>query len=155
MAAVVADKYHLKSIHEEIDLVDRKLAHLLKFERFDSEEDRDSATRKLATKRETLVKTALRLAAEGVEFKPSELPRSLRPKEDAAAQAPKIETAEPPAPAAPGGHSLQSPSDSVYAGTALDWQASIAKYIEKRKKSRGAEGRGPRSSGVGDPLANL
>ena len=32
--AKVQDKYYLKSLHEEIDLYDRKLAHLAKYETF-------------------------------------------------------------------------------------------------------------------------
>lgn len=137
MAAVVADKYHLKSIHEEIDLVDRKLAHLLKFEKFDSEAERDTAARKLMTKRGTLVKTATRLAAEGVEFKPSELPRSLRSKEDIAAEEavaaePKTEVADVPIAA---NRSERRHSSPIYAGTVLDWQASIAQYMEKKNKA--------------------
>lgn len=82
MAAVIADKYHLKSIHEDIALFDRKLAHLRKFEKFESEGEREQAARKLTQKRETLVQTALRLAAEGVEFKASDLPASMRAVED-------------------------------------------------------------------------
>lgn len=82
MAAVIADKYHLKSIHEEIALFDRKLAHLRNFEKFETDAERDLAARKMAQKRETLVQTALRLAAEGIEFKPSELPLSMREKEE-------------------------------------------------------------------------
>jgi len=45
MAVVIADKYHLKSIHEEIGLFDRKLAHLMNFEKFDSVAERDQAAR--------------------------------------------------------------------------------------------------------------
>jgi hypothetical protein len=138
MAAVVADKYHLKSIHEEIDLVDRKLAHLLKFEKFDSEVQRETAARKLTAKRVTLIKTATRLAAEGVEFKASELPRSLRSAEDIAAveaeaaAEPKAEDTEGESPA---NRSDRRQGGSKYAGAVLDWQASIARYMEKKNKA--------------------
>jgi hypothetical protein len=134
MAAVVADKYHLKSIHEEIDLFDRKLAHLEKFEKFESDADRVSAARKLTLKRETLVQTALRLAAEGVEFKPNDLPRSLRPKD--APVAVEATTEEPKAE-----HVAAQPSRSTrrqsspYAGTSLDWQASVRQYMQKKGKA--------------------
>jgi hypothetical protein len=137
MAVVVADKYHLKSIHEEIDLVDRKLAHVLKFEKFDSEVQRETAARKLTTKRGTLIKTATRLAAEGVEFKPSELPRSLRSAEDIAAV--EAEAAEPKAEdtegESPANRSDRRQGGSKYAGAVLDWQASIARYMEKKNKA--------------------
>ncbi len=138
MAAVVPDKYHLKSIHEEIDLFDRKLAHLTKFEKFDSDEERDLAAHKLTTKRETLVKTARRLAAEGVEFKPNELPRSLRSKDEPGAEAaPAIEapaTVEAPEASAPQ-RAVGQQSSSPYTGTSLDWQASVRQYMQKKGKA--------------------
>ena len=71
-------KYQLKSLHEEIGLCDRKLAHLEKYETFASAELRQSAIARMTTKRAKLVKTAQKLSEEGVEFLPSELPRSLR-----------------------------------------------------------------------------
>ena len=79
MPNTTESKYYLKSVHAEIDLFDRRLAHLLKYDVFDTDAARAAAARKLALKREPLVKTAKRLAAEGVEFKDSELPRSFRP----------------------------------------------------------------------------
>ncbi len=138
MAAVVADKYHLKSIHEEIDLFDRKLAHLMNFEKFDSDADRDLAAQKLTTKRETLVKTARRLAAEGVEFKTSELPRSLRPKDEPVAEAAAVaetsaSVALPEAVTLNRGERRQS--STPYAGTSLDWQASVRQYMQKKGKA--------------------
>jgi hypothetical protein len=77
--APVESKYYLKSVHAEIDLFDRRLAHLMKYDVFDTEAARAAAARKLTLKREPLVQTAKRLAAEGVEFKESDLPRSFRP----------------------------------------------------------------------------
>ena len=142
MPTVPSDKYHLKTIHEQIDLYDRQIAHLLKFEKFDTDAARDQATRKLSLKRETLVQTAQRLASEGVEFKPNELPRSLRKKEDveaaAAAAASAIPAEQPPAAA----ESLTASRTRVgrrsgvpYAGTSLDWQASVREYMEKKGKA--------------------
>lgn len=138
MAAVVADKYHLKTIHEEIDLFDRKLAHLTNFEKFDSDEARDLATHKMTTKRETLVKTARRLAAEGIEFKPNELPRSLRPRDETGAiietpVEPKVKAEAPEAPAP--SRSARRQSSTPYAGTSLDWQASVRQYMQKKGKA--------------------
>ena len=70
------DKYFLRSVHQEIALYDRKLAHLRNYEEFASNVDRDEAESKLITKRAALEKTARELAAEGVEFNEAELPRS-------------------------------------------------------------------------------
>ena len=137
MVAVISDKYHLKSVHEEIGLFDRKLAHLMNFEKFETEEERDQAARKMRLKRETLVKTALRLVAEGVEFKPADLPRSMRPEgePETPVQAPAIEqsveTVEPPV-ASP---SFIRESRGPYAGTSLDWQASVRQYMQKKGKA--------------------
>jgi hypothetical protein len=76
--AKVHDKYFLKSLHEEIDLYDRKLAHMAKYELFASDIERDTALGKMATKRATLAKTAKKLMEDGIEFQPSDLPRSFR-----------------------------------------------------------------------------
>jgi hypothetical protein len=54
-------KYYLKSLHEEIDLYDRKLAHMTKYELFASEAERETAIGKMTTKRATLVQTAKKL----------------------------------------------------------------------------------------------
>ena len=43
MATPVKDKYFLRTLHEEIGLFDRKLAHLLKYENFPSDRERDAA----------------------------------------------------------------------------------------------------------------
>ena len=76
MAQVVENKYYLKTVHEQIGLFDRKLAHMQKYDVFATTEERDAAMRKLTKKRDTLADSARRMAAEGIEFKPSELPRS-------------------------------------------------------------------------------
>ncbi|QNI33147.1 hypothetical protein H7849_04005 [Alloacidobacterium dinghuense] len=75
----VQDKYYLKSLHEEIDLYDRKLAHMAKYELFASEAERETAIGKMTAKRATLARTAQKLVEDGVEFHPSDLPRSFRP----------------------------------------------------------------------------
>jgi uncharacterized protein HemY len=79
------DKYFLKSLHQEIDLYDRKLAYLDKFAQFDSAEDREGAEHKLQTKRASLAETAKKLVAEGVEFNRTDLPRSFRAEPDTGA----------------------------------------------------------------------
>jgi hypothetical protein len=77
------DKYFLRSLHQEIDLYDRKIAYLEKYVQFDSITDREGAENKLLAKRASLAETARQLVAEGVEFKLAELPRSLRASEQA------------------------------------------------------------------------
>ncbi|MEZ2347230.1 hypothetical protein [Terriglobus sp. RCC_193] len=79
MRIVVQDKYYLRDLHREIDLYDRKLIHLQKHEVFANETLRDAAVKKMAAKRETLAATARSLAASGIEYHESELPRSFRP----------------------------------------------------------------------------
>jgi len=76
---VVQDKYYLRDLHREIDLYDRKLIHLEKHEVFATDALREAAVKKMVTKRDALVATARSLAAAGIEFHESELPRSFRP----------------------------------------------------------------------------
>ena len=80
------DKYFLRSLHQEIDLYDRKLAYLEKYVTFDTTADREEAEKKLVTKRASLAETAKKLAADGVEFKLADLPRSFRAAEAANAE---------------------------------------------------------------------
>lgn len=75
----VQDKYYLKSLHEEIDLYDRKLAHTAKYEQFASEVERETTLGKMTTKRALLARTARKLMEDGIEFQSSDLPRSFRP----------------------------------------------------------------------------
>jgi hypothetical protein len=76
------DKYFLRSLHQEIDLYDRKLAYLVKYVQFASITDREGAENKLVAKRASLAETARQLIADGVEFSPADLPRSLRASEN-------------------------------------------------------------------------
>jgi hypothetical protein len=71
-------KYALKDLHQQIDLLDRKIAYCTSFEKFESEQAREAAVRKLATRRGTLVKTALAMASRGIECDPKYLPRSFK-----------------------------------------------------------------------------
>jgi hypothetical protein len=134
MAAALTHKYHLKSVHEEIDLFDRKLAHLMNFEKFESEEDRAAAVRKLNVKRAALVKSALQLAADGVEYKQNDLPRSLRPKDLAPEAAPTPATPDAEV-VVEASSLLRKQSSGPYTGTSLDWQASVREYLKKKNKS--------------------
>ena len=139
MANIVENKYYLKTVHDEIDLYDRKLAHLLNFETFATEADRAAATRKLTLKRDALALTAKRLAEEGIEFNQNDLPRSFRPKDavvvdveeakEVAAKSP-----EPFAGAAGANRSVRR-QGSPYAGTSLDWQSSVQHYMQKKAKA--------------------
>ena len=79
------DKYFLRTLHQEIDLYDRKLAYLEKYVQFASTTDREGAENKLLAKRASLAEAARQLAAEGVEFNPADLPRSFRAPLDAIA----------------------------------------------------------------------
>lgn len=72
------DKYFLRSLHQEIDFYDRKLAYLGKYVDFATPADKKEAEKGLLTKRAALEKTARQLAASGVEYKDAELPRSFR-----------------------------------------------------------------------------
>ena len=129
----IESKYHLKSIHAEIDLFDRRLAHLNKYDVFESEAARAAAARKLNLKRDPLVVTAKRLVAEGVEYKESELPRSFRPE---GVPAPVEVKAEPEtAPAAahnPTENRSARRQGSPYAGTSLDWEKSVQHYMQNK-----------------------
>lgn len=78
MQARPTSKYHLKDLHREIDLFDRKIAYCQNYEKFDSQFDRDSACHKLVVKRESLVKLATAMASQGIEYDPKQLPRSMK-----------------------------------------------------------------------------
>jgi len=127
----IESKYHLKSIHAEIDLFDRRLAHLNKYDVFETEAARAAAARKLNLKRDPLVVTAKRLVAEGVEYKESELPRSFRPE---GVPAP-VEAKSEPEPAAthnPSENRSARRQGSPYAGTSLDWEKSVQHYMQNK-----------------------
>jgi len=79
------DKYFLRSLHQEIDFYDRKLAYMATNDDFASQADRELAEKKMLSKRASLAETARKLAADGVEFSPAELPRSFRVAESAGA----------------------------------------------------------------------
>jgi hypothetical protein len=132
MATAPTGKYYLRSIHEEIALFDRKLAHLAKYEIFTSDEQRDLAVRKMETKRKALVTIAQRLVSEGVEFSASELPRSLRPA-GSEADPPAAVAVQEPAPVEAPAAMAPTQNASPYAGTSLDWQASVERYLAKKK----------------------
>jgi hypothetical protein len=136
-APAVESKYYLKSVHAEIDLFDRRLAHLNKFDVFETEAARVAAARKLTLKRDPLVATAKRLASEGVEFKESELPRSFRPDGVPAPVEAKVEEEPAQVLVNAGENRSARRQGSPYAGTSLDWEKSVQHYMEKKDKAKG------------------
>ncbi|QMV17833.1 hypothetical protein GOB94_03325 [Granulicella sp. 5B5] len=127
-------KYQLKTLHAEIDLLDRRLAHLLKYDTFETEAARDAAARKIATKREPLAQTAKRLASEGVEYKESELPRSFRPEGVPAPVEVKAQPEAAPEMLAAGAENRNTRRhSSAHTGAVLDWEKSVAQYMQAKK----------------------
>jgi len=131
------EKVRLKMLHEEIDLFDRKLAHLMKYDVFPSEVERNAAARKLQLKREALVQKAKALTDDGTEFKPNDLPRSFRPK-DARVEVDETEVvveAKSVAAVSPNGEKRSvRRSSSAFVGTGFDWQQSVKEYMAKKGK---------------------
>ena len=133
-SAPVHNKYYLKTLHEEIGLLDRKIAHLLKYESFATDKERNAAASKLSVKREQLVRTAQEMVTAGIEFKPSEQPRSLAPEQPAPAADPQPQAA-PAEPTPPAGSTLQHLIEAAYAGTSLDYRSSFDEYKRNRRKT--------------------
>jgi hypothetical protein len=129
---VIESKYYLKSVHAEIDLFDRRIAHLNKYEVFETEAARAAAVRKLSLKRDPLVVIAKRLVAEGVEYKESELPRSFRPEGVPAPVETKPEPEPPASSSAPTENRSTRRQGSPYAGTSLDWEKSVQHYMQNK-----------------------
>jgi hypothetical protein len=132
------EKIRLKMLHEEIDLFDRKLAHVMKYDVFPSETERNAAVRKLSLKRDALVLKAKALTDEGTEFKPNDLPRSFRPKD---ARVEVEEHAEPVEAKVAGAAAAQNGekrsvrrSSSAFVGSGFDWQQSVKDYMTKKGK---------------------
>jgi hypothetical protein len=78
MQVIPDSKYSLKDLYQQIDLFDRKIAYCQGYEKFETEEARAAAHRKLVTKRGALLATALAMAGRGVQCDPKYLPRSLK-----------------------------------------------------------------------------
>jgi len=129
------EKVRLKMLHEEIDLFDRKLAHLMKYDVFPSDVERNAAARKLQLKREALVQKAKALTDEGTEFKPNDLPRSFRPKDTRVEAEPEELVEARVVAAAPTGEKRSvRRSSSAFVGTGFDWQQSVKDYMAKKGK---------------------
>lgn len=140
MATPVHDKYYLKSLHENIDLFDRKIAHLRKYDTFATEAEREASAGKMAAKRELLARTARQLAKDGVEFKTSELPRSFRTADMIPEPVSATVTVEAEVAEGMGIVPTRRLFPSPFAGTPLDTEASLLAYKRNRSKSARAQG---------------
>lgn len=89
MRTIVPDKYTLRDIHNEIDLIDRKLNHTLRVESFETEALREAAARKLSNKREQLSAQARGLVELGIELPET---RTVADREASAAETAEAET---------------------------------------------------------------
>ena len=132
MATPTHDKYYLKTLHDEIDLYDRKLAHMQKYDSFASETERATAVNKLGAKRELLAKTARQLANEGIEYKPSELPRSFRTGDEVIEEKKVVEPVIAERAIVAKAPVRQFPSP--FAGTVLDGEGTVMAYKRGRAK---------------------
>ena len=131
------EKVRLKMLHEEIDLFDRKLAHLMKYDVFPSDVERNAAARKLQLKREALVVRAKALTDEGTEFKPNDLPRSFRPKDarvEAGEHEELVEAKVAVAQAASGEKRSVRRQSSAFTGNGFNWQQSVKDQMAKKEK---------------------
>ena len=126
MSKLPSGKYQLKSLHEEISLLDRKLAHTQTYETFATVAERTAAEDKLSARRNLLIRKAQQMIEEGIEFSEAERPRSLRPvPEPAAPPAPAVET-----------QMVAQPIPSPYANTALDYHADLEAYKANKSKRK-------------------
>ena len=138
MPTLPSGRYQLKSLHEEIALFDRKLAHLHKYETFATEAERKASAEKLAVKRNLLIKKAQQMIDEGIEFNELERPQSLR------ADIEKAPTAENALQSVVDSTSIETSSAAVetdaqlspYAGTSLDVRREVESYIKGKVKRK-------------------
>jgi len=135
MTAPLPGKYQLKTLHEEIDLFDRKLAHLMRYQEFACDADRNAAARSLANKREQLVRAAQQMVSDGIEYNDAELPRSFRIQPDPAAPAAELTQVEGEPEATSSIAPRPRTHPSPYAGTSLDFRKGLQEYKRKRKKA--------------------
>ena len=134
MPTPARDKYYLKSLHEEIALFDRKLAHLQRYETFPSERDRNAAAAKMSVKRGQLIQTARKLAEEGIEFQPNELPRSMQP--EGFVPTVKAPEAVPTDTAVAAPAEVKTPAGVTDRLSASPFRNEILEFIAKRKNAR-------------------
>jgi hypothetical protein len=133
MATLVSSKYSLKTLHEDIGLLDRKIAHLHKYEVFRSDSDRDAAAAKIAHKRDLLVRQARLMVDEGIQFQTSDVPQSLRDADDHEGTPEAMVEASPDVPATVSKRKTVKPS-SPFSGTVLDATQALQEYKQKKGK---------------------
>ena len=136
MSTIPSGKYQLKSLHEEISLFDRKLAHLRTYETFPTEAERTAAADKLAAKRSLLVRRAQQMIEEGIEFSQLERPKSLL--SDDATGAAKKPAASPAKPAAEPETATLETVPSPFEGTSLDYRPDLLTYKKSKAKQKSA-----------------
>ena len=162
-----SNKYYIKSLEEDISLFDRKLAHLLKFESFPTDSERQVAASKLSAKRERLIRT-IRDLTEGTPTAEAAAPApakktkaAAKPKTStrskaaakSAAPAEAIAVAEQPVPTedVPAADLSDQPTQiietegptlprlaSPYVGTSLDSELELKNYLQNRAKTQSA-----------------
>lgn len=135
MATLPSGRYQLKSLHEEISLFDRKLAHLHKYETFASEAERDASAGKLSSKRNLLVRKAQQMIDEGVEFHEFERPQSLRPEIEATGAAAKPSETEEAIASEPEA-AIEEEGPSSPGGFSFDLQKAVDDYKKNRINRR-------------------
>lgn len=133
MATLVSSKYSLKSLHEEIGLLDRKLAHLHKFSVFQNDTERDTAAAKMEHKRDLLVRQARAMVEEGIEFHATDLPVSLRTGDASEISPEAVQVSAPPAAPVAAGPQSTKPL-SPFSGTVLDGEQALKQYKQKKAK---------------------
>ena len=128
-------KYQLRSLHEEIALFDRKLAHMQNYETFSTPSERETALEKLTAKRSLLARKAQELIDSGVEVTYAPRPYAPEPvKTVAAAAAP---TDSQPDQRSPEEMELAGVA-SPFAGTSLDFRLEVEAYKASRSRRRSA-----------------
>lgn len=136
MAAISSGKYQLKSLHEEIDFLDRKLAHLYKYENFATDNERHASAEKLSTKRNLLIRKAQQMIDQGVEFQEIQRPKSLRTDVSGEAKELPRVTAE----STECSEAIFTPTEqrSPYFGTSLDYKRELQTYKKNRARRKTA-----------------
>jgi len=138
MSTLPSGKYQLKTLHEEISLFDRKLAHLRTYETFPSDAEREAAADKLAAKRNLLVRRAQQMIDEGIEFSQFERPKSLSSDEAPVAAKKSVATVSEPAAESQTATATLESVPSPFEGTSLDYRADLLAYKKSKAKQKTA-----------------
>lgn len=132
MRVLVQDKYTLRDLHREIDLLDRKLAHIQNFAVFETDALRDAAVRKAKNSREKLMVQAQAISALGIEY--HEPVRS-----EPEAPAPVVSMEEPTISSDFSAQVTRLERENSIAESSLAaWQDDLEAYKKKRSKPSAA-----------------